>query len=61
MQINKPYLNQYFGLITSFQIQNKKTRWICQSAYNYFYEAYYLLVRLNAKLSMVTNSMESLK
>lgn len=42
MQTNFNYLNQYFTLITSSQIQNEKIRWIYQSAYNYFYAAYLL-------------------
>lgn len=42
MQTNFNYLNQYFSLITSAQIQNEKIRWIYQSAYNYFYAAYLL-------------------
>ena len=42
MQTNLNYLNQYFELITSNQIQNEKIRWIYQSAYNYMYSAYLL-------------------
>lgn len=42
MKTDKSYLNQYFTLITSSQIQNEKIRWIYQSAYNYFYGAYLL-------------------
>lgn len=39
---NNNYLNKYFELIISSQIQNEKIRWIYQSAYNYFYGAYLL-------------------
>lgn len=42
MKTDKSYLNQYFTLITSSQIQNEKIRWIYQSAYNYVYGAYLL-------------------
>lgn len=34
------YLEQYFTLVTSSQIENDKIRWIYQSAYNYMYSAY---------------------